>query len=216
MTMIEMELTDRERLMLRCGVKEWVGPAAVTDELALAMGFTDREDLHSQTGRLFDAVRSASPLVAFDWARILVMTEFVFTSDVFGSGTDWPITTGIPDAESIEILRVLQRKFAKAGIGRRQFKPTIHDEYWWHFSAASAIRVYKHGRSDLSGLADAMAETIKSFGEDLAALEQLATKLAEFEELPESEQRTAVMAELDETETAFEERPGRRCRMFFI
>lgn len=216
MTLIVIELTDGERSMLRSGINEWGGPAAATDELALAMGFADRDDLHDHSARLWEAVKLASPMEALDWARVLVMTEFVFASDVFGSGRDWSITSGIPDDESIATLRSLQRKFGKAGVGRTQFSPTSHQEYEWHSSAATAIRVYKHGRSDLAGLVAAVSETVESFGEDLAALGRLADKLIELEALPETDQRAAVLAELDHLQAEFDERLGQRRRMFWL
>ena len=37
-----------------------------------------------------------------------------FASDVFGSGWDWSITTGLADEDTIRILRSLQRKIARA------------------------------------------------------------------------------------------------------
>jgi hypothetical protein len=54
----------------------------------------------------------------------LLAAESVFASDVVGSGLDWPTTTGIPDAESIAILRGLQRKLPRWR-GSTQF--TVND-----------------------------------------------------------------------------------------
>ncbi len=120
MAMIEIDLTDTERQMLLAGINEWGGPAAPTDELAIAMGFASREDLHAQRARLRGALEARAPMVRLDWARVLGMTEFVFASDVFGSGIDWSITTGIPDAEPIQTLRGLQHKSNRSGAARSQ------------------------------------------------------------------------------------------------
>jgi hypothetical protein len=49
-----------------------------------------------------------------DWRRALLATEIVFASDVVGAGTDWPITTGLSDQETITILRVIQTKIGHA------------------------------------------------------------------------------------------------------
>lgn len=216
MVMIEIELTDSERSMLLAGINEWGGPAAVTDELAVAMGFAGREDLHDHSNQLHTAVRTGSALPGFDWARVLVMTEFVFASDVFGSGMDWSTTTGIPDTEAIATLRSLQRKFSRAGAARSQFSPTSHQEYQWHSSAATAIRIFKHGRSDLQALISALAETVESFGEDLETLEQTAAKLEELRAQPEREQREAAMAEFERLESSLADRLGGRRRMFWL
>ena len=42
---IQLDVTDREGGILRAGLVEWGGPARVTQELAVAMGFRDQEDL---------------------------------------------------------------------------------------------------------------------------------------------------------------------------
>lgn len=42
------ELTDDERAALRAGLVEWVGPARVTHELAVGMGFRDQDDLFAE------------------------------------------------------------------------------------------------------------------------------------------------------------------------
>jgi hypothetical protein len=40
-------LTDEERLLLRCGLVEWGGPACCGDAMAVAMGFASVRDLFS-------------------------------------------------------------------------------------------------------------------------------------------------------------------------
>ncbi|WP_340684710.1 hypothetical protein LCL61_40995 [Amycolatopsis coloradensis] len=120
--LLTIDLTRDERTVLRCGLAEWGGPAACTDDLAVAMGFKDVPDLFEQARRLRGALADEEPLSASDWRRGLVATEIVFASDVFGSGMDWSITTGFADDETLPILRDLQRKIARA-LGSSHYRP---------------------------------------------------------------------------------------------
>lgn len=112
-TPVTVDLTDDERAVLRCGLLEWWGPARPTDALAAAMGFQDREQLSTHVGRLMAALDAGEALTTEDWQRVLVATEVVFASDVFGSGLDWPITTGFTDVETVAHLRAVQRKLPR-------------------------------------------------------------------------------------------------------
>ncbi|WP_282778381.1 hypothetical protein [Nocardia sp. CC201C] len=112
--LVAIELSEDEREVLRRGLSEWGGPAHCTDALAVAMGFESVADLFGQGRQLGSRVISNEPLSAPDWRRALVATEFVFASDVFGSGQDWSITTGFSDEQTIRILRGLQRKIGRA------------------------------------------------------------------------------------------------------
>jgi hypothetical protein len=78
------------------------------------MGFDGVEGLQVDGRRLSQSIRAGQPLSRKDWRRALVATEVVFASDVFGSGVDWSITTGLSDEETIRILRSLQRKIARS------------------------------------------------------------------------------------------------------
>jgi hypothetical protein len=108
--MVEFELTDEERFLLNRGLAEWGGPAYCTDALAVAMGFDSVADLAVQRDRLLRSLDTGAALSRWDWTRILFATEIVFASDVVGSGVEWPTTTGLSDAGSLEVLRGLQRK----------------------------------------------------------------------------------------------------------
>lgn len=107
---IQLDLTDHERGILRSGLVEWGGPARVTQELALAMGFRDQEDLFRDGDRLIAALETSDPMTPLDWARTILATEIVFASNLVGSGCDWSITTGFSDAETLLSLRAIQRK----------------------------------------------------------------------------------------------------------
>ncbi|WP_093572402.1 hypothetical protein [Amycolatopsis rubida] len=112
--LVAIELADDERKVLGRGLAEWGGPAHCTEALAVAMGFRSVADLYEEGRRLHAALTAGDPLGPRDWRRMLVATEIVFASDVFGSGCDWSITTGFSDEETIKILRRLQRTIARA------------------------------------------------------------------------------------------------------
>lgn len=117
---VDVPLNNEERQLLRAGLAEWGGPAHCTDEFAVAMGFKDVEDLHSQRDRLSLALADGEPLSPADWSRTLLATEVAFASDVIGSGVEWPSTTGFPDADTIKLLRGVQRRMAGSGVWRRK------------------------------------------------------------------------------------------------
>lgn len=110
---VPLTLDDRELQFLRAAMLEWGGPANPTDALAVALGFSDAAAMSRETWALWKRIESQEALSSDDWRRVLVAAEAVFASDVFGSGLDWPITTGMPDAESIAVLRGLQRKLPR-------------------------------------------------------------------------------------------------------
>jgi len=114
--MVEVDLTSDERDVLNRGLLEWGGPARCTDALAIAMGFENVADLAVQQRRLLGSLEAREPLSRWDWTRILFATEIVFASDVVGSGVEWPITTGLDDARTLEVLRDLQRKLVSATV----------------------------------------------------------------------------------------------------
>jgi len=107
---IAVELTDEERLVLRWGLIEWGGPARATEEMAVALGFGGVRDLLDVGYRIADDIEARRSLPQVDWARAMLATEVAFASDVMGSGSDWIYTVGLGDAETIAIIRSLQRK----------------------------------------------------------------------------------------------------------
>jgi hypothetical protein len=107
--LIAIDLTDDQRAVLRAGLVEWGGPARVTQELAVAMGFRDQDDPFAEGDRIRIALEARQPLSPLDWARMVPATEIVFASQLVGSGWDWSITTGFTDADTIRILREVQR-----------------------------------------------------------------------------------------------------------
>ncbi|MBY8873550.1 hypothetical protein K7640_17075 [Micromonospora sp. PLK6-60] len=112
--LVTVDLTEAERHLLARGLAEWGGPAHCTEALAVAMGFAGVADLHAQAGRLAASIRAEAPLSRHDWRRVLIATEVVFASDIFGSGHDWETTTGLTDEETIRLLRAVQRELARS------------------------------------------------------------------------------------------------------
>lgn len=111
--LLTVELTEQERYVLVRGLAGWGGPAHCPDTLAVAIGFESEADLLGEGRRLREALREGQPLSRQDWRRTLVATEIAFASDVFGSGWDWSLTSGLSDEETIRLLRSLQRKLAR-------------------------------------------------------------------------------------------------------
>lgn len=123
---VPVELTERERDLLRAGLLEWGGPTRCTEELAVAMGFRGRRGLHVDGRRIAEQLRAGARLTRLDLLRALLATEFVFISSAVGSGWDWRSTVGVSDVETMQMLRDLQRKTTRhvrcllgAGLGTR-------------------------------------------------------------------------------------------------
>jgi hypothetical protein len=107
---MDVELSEDEKRLLSEGLLQWGGPAKLTDQLAVAMGFQGVSDFFAQADRVRAVIESAEPLSALDATRALAATEIVFASDIFGAGVEWPTVTGLTDEETIHVLRRLQRK----------------------------------------------------------------------------------------------------------
>jgi hypothetical protein len=112
--LVPIDLTDEERYVLFRGLAEWGGPAHCTDALAAAIDFANATDMLNDARRLRTSIEAGQPLNRRDWRRILAATEIAFASDIFGSGIDWSITSGLSDENTIKILRSLQRKIARS------------------------------------------------------------------------------------------------------
>lgn len=115
-SLLVVDLTADERSMLRRGLLDWGGPASPTELLAQVMGFESTADLREEGRRIATALQQGEGLSARDWTRALVATEFVWASDVFGSGLDSEYTFPVSDADAIGLLRSVQRKLLQARI----------------------------------------------------------------------------------------------------
>ena len=115
---IDIDLTARERDFLARGLAEWGGPAHATDAIAAALGLFDANDSAEVVDQLWHRVTSGDSLTEADWQRALGVVEVMFASDRFGSGLEWETTTGFGDAESIGLLRSLQRRLTNPPLGK--------------------------------------------------------------------------------------------------
>lgn len=106
--LISPPLSDAQRYMLFYGLVDWQGPSECTPALAIAMGFSGLEELEQDGRRIAEAIHAGRGLTVLDWSRALVSTEFIFASDVFGTGREWTTIHGYDDAYWIDVLRSLQ------------------------------------------------------------------------------------------------------------
>lgn len=106
----DFTITDDEVDLLRAGLREWGGPASLTDSMAIAIGFASTADFFVQSQRMLESLAHGTPMPFADWRRALLATEVVFASDVVGSGIEWETTTGIRDVDALRLLRSVQRK----------------------------------------------------------------------------------------------------------
>lgn len=107
-------LSVEETEFLIRGFGEWSGPARCTNILAQAIGFESKLDMFDSYEMFSREILESGNLMASDWIRLLLAVEIVFASDVVGSGHDWKYTTGWSDADSIKMLRSIQRKILRA------------------------------------------------------------------------------------------------------
>lgn len=112
--LVSVDLNEDERTMLVYGLRDWGGPAHGTDSLAVAMGFSDLEDLQEDGERIARAIAAGHPLPVRDWTRALVGAEFTFASEVLGTGGEWTTIQGGSDERWINVLRRLQHRIPHA------------------------------------------------------------------------------------------------------
>jgi hypothetical protein len=103
-------LTWKERNLLREALGQWGGPVDPTDQLAVALGFRDVDDLFKESRRLARLLGWGIRLSPLDATRALAAAEVVFVSDVFGAGVEWETLTGRSDVETLAAIRRIQRK----------------------------------------------------------------------------------------------------------
>lgn len=111
--MSQPALTPEELDVIGRALAEWGGPAHSTDDLARAIGFADAAGFSTATKALTARLSNAMALQPHEWLQLQLATELVFGSDVFGSGVEWPTTSGLDDAVTVRILRDVQRKLIR-------------------------------------------------------------------------------------------------------
>ena len=112
-------LSLQEVTTLVQGLAQWGGPGRPTQELAVALGWSDLSDMDNGCRRLALAVEHGEAMSALDWTRVLASTELAFASDVFGAGYEWTTCTGLDDVSTLATLRGLPVKLVSA------FGPTV-------------------------------------------------------------------------------------------
>ena len=85
-------------------------PGHCSDELARALGFLDANDCSLPANRYIQSLRLLKIPPIGEWRRILSIVEIMFCSEVFGSGIEWELITGISDSESLRNLRAIQSR----------------------------------------------------------------------------------------------------------
>ena len=106
---VEVALDEQEWRLLRQHF-QWLGPARISDQKAVVIGYDDAEDFRRDVDRLVSLVQTRSPMPPRDWRRLLISVELLFGSSVLGCGLDWSTVSGISDEDSAMTLRALQRK----------------------------------------------------------------------------------------------------------
>jgi hypothetical protein len=109
-----IELTGDEQHLLVWGLQVWHGASHPSLAMRHALGFEDYADIFPWTS---EKVRKIGPLVEFtraDWTQLMLLVELGFASDNMGAGLKWIAISGIPDDQTIRLLRSVQRKLRSA------------------------------------------------------------------------------------------------------
>jgi hypothetical protein len=110
-----MWLTVDERAFIWHALALWYGPASRKPMPLSVFNFRDWNDLDHVTHRLRAAMIAGGDyqgLSELDVARMLLLTELSWGSDLLGSGTQFSALTGITDNIAVALLRQVQRKVA--------------------------------------------------------------------------------------------------------
>lgn len=110
MLAVRVNLEPDELDVLVRGLRQWSGPASPSDAVAALLGMRDATTMTTEIRRIADELEASQDLDPRDWCRALDATEIVFVSDRYGAGVEWETCTGLDDAQTIEVLRRLQRK----------------------------------------------------------------------------------------------------------
>jgi hypothetical protein len=116
---MSFDLTPEQIDVLVAGLKQWGGPGRPTNELAVALGWSDVGQLDGGCVALASRIRAKEPMTAKEWTQALASAELAFASDVFGAGYEWQTVTGLDDMDTLRALRSMQRALVSA------FGPTV-------------------------------------------------------------------------------------------
>jgi hypothetical protein len=105
---IDLGVTDDERLLISHGLSEYGEPIRGQVVMTRALGLPDLETFDDLVARLRGAIFRKEPLSKLDWARAVFLTEVSRASDLVGAGLDFK--TNFHDDEAAPVLRSIQWK----------------------------------------------------------------------------------------------------------
>lgn len=85
------------------------------------LGLASWDEFGRLTVRLENAVAAGEALSSLDWARVLLLTEITWASNLIGAGLDFTTMTRFSDVEALHLLRGLQRKISSYSHARLLF-----------------------------------------------------------------------------------------------
>jgi hypothetical protein len=106
-------LTPDDRVFLWCTLCLWLGDASSKPVPITLLRFSGWDHVDREVHRYLDSLAAGGDYAGLDdldLARLLILVELAYGSDLFGAGRRFTATVGIPDLPAIEILRLIQRK----------------------------------------------------------------------------------------------------------
>jgi hypothetical protein len=105
-----IEFTEEEQKFLTWGMAVWHGASHPSSKMRHALGFENYADIFPWTNDKMHAIGPVMEMTRADWTQFITLVEVGFASDNAGAGLEWSPISGIPDSQSIRILRAIQRK----------------------------------------------------------------------------------------------------------
>jgi hypothetical protein len=108
-TLVTIDLTDDERLLMVLALNEYFGAAQRGWPLLIPLlGLSSTDEFRALLHQLMEAIEDKKPLSDLDWARALLLTEIGWASQVLGAGIDF--ATNVRDEKAAPLLRSIQYK----------------------------------------------------------------------------------------------------------
>ncbi len=103
-------LSGAEQEFLTRALAIWDGVAYPSSAFMTSLGFEDGRSLVESAQSLEERILRSEPLSRTEWTVALLLSEVGFASDIQGGGLEWEGYSGIPDRETIALLRSVQMK----------------------------------------------------------------------------------------------------------
>ena len=113
--LIDIDLTEDERMLLCQGLNEYGGPIRNQLVMVRALGLSDQASFDTVVDRLLTTISRKEPLSNLNWARAVFLTEVSWASNLVGSGLDF--ATSVRDEKAAPLMRSIQWKIGRHGIG---------------------------------------------------------------------------------------------------